>query len=119
MNIQISASILSADFGNLESQIKILNKSMVDAIHIDVMDGVFVDNITIGWEVVKLIRKHSKIEFDVHLMVNKPEKFIEKFVESGADIITVHPEATIHLDRVIKQIKSFGLNMFDATGRLG
>jgi ribulose-phosphate 3-epimerase len=109
MNIQVSASILSADFANLESEIKRLNNSYVDAIHIDIMDGVFVDNITIGYEVVKSIKKYSTLEFDVHLMINKPEKFIKKFAENGADIITIHPETTNHLDGTIKIIKSLGI----------
>ena len=109
MNIQVSASILSADFANLEHEIKRLNNSYVDAIHIDIMDGVFVDNITIGYDVVKSIRKYSTLEFDVHLMISKPEKFIKKFAENGADIITIHPEATDHLDGTIKIIKSLGI----------
>ncbi len=109
MNIQVSASILSADFANLESEIKRLNNSYVDAIHIDIMDGVFVDNITIGYDVVKSIKEYSTLEFDVHLMISKPEKFIKKFAENGADIITIHPETTDHLDSTIKIIKSLGV----------
>ncbi|QQY80781.1 ribulose-phosphate 3-epimerase [Keratinibaculum paraultunense] len=105
----VAPSILSADFGNLKEEILNLEKGGADYIHIDVMDGVFVPNITFGPPVIKKIKNISKIPFDVHLMIDKPERYIEDFVKAGADIITVHEEATIHLHRTIQQIKSYGL----------
>jgi len=106
--IKISPSILAADFSNLEQEIKAISNSGCDYIHIDVMDGSFVPNITIGPEVIKAIRPHSILPFDVHLMINNPEKHIESFAKAGADIITIHQEASIHLDRAIAQIKYLG-----------
>lgn len=105
----VAPSILSADFGNLKEQILNLEKGGADYIHIDVMDGVFVPNITFGPPVIKKIKDISKIPFDVHLMIDKPERYIEDFVKAGADIITVHEEATIHLHRTIQQIRSYGV----------
>lgn len=105
----VAPSILSADFGNLNEQILNLEKGGADYIHIDVMDGVFVPNITFGPPVIKKIKNISKIPFDVHLMIDKPERYIEDFVKAGADIITVHEEATIHLHRTIQQIRSYGV----------
>lgn len=105
----VAPSILSADFGNLKEQILNLEKGGADYIHIDVMDGVFVPNITFGPPVIKKIRDISKIPFDVHLMIDKPERYIEDFVKAGADIITVHEEATMHLHRTIQQIRSYGV----------
>ena len=107
-NIKISPSILSADFANLEKEIKSLSTSGCDYIHIDVMDGSFVPNITIGPDVIKSIRKHSTLPFDVHLMIQNPENHIEDFANAGADIITIHQEATTHLDSAIKKIKNLG-----------
>lgn len=106
--LKIAPSILSADFSDLKNEIKKLENAGCDYIHIDVMDGNFTDNITIGAQVVKDIRKHTNLFFDVHLMVINPEKHIENFVNSGADGITVHAEATLHLDAVLNKIKSFG-----------
>jgi ribulose-phosphate 3-epimerase len=106
--IKISPSILSADFANLEAEIKAIEKAGADMIHIDVMDGNFVPNLTIGPVVIKSLRKHTKLPFDVHLMIEKPERYIEDYRKAGADIITVHAEACIHLDRVIHQIKASG-----------
>lgn len=106
MSLKISPSILSADFANLESEVKKISKSGVDYIHIDVMDGNFVPNLTLGPPIIKSIRKHSSIPFDVHLMINNPENYIDDYVDAGADIITFHYEATKHVDRLINQIKS-------------
>lgn len=106
--IKISPSILSADFSNLESEIKSITKSGADYIHIDVMDGSFVPNITIGSDVIKSLRKHSNLPFDVHLMINNPDNHIENFAKAGADIITIHAEAVNHLDRTLGHIKSLG-----------
>lgn len=105
--IKIAPSILSADFSCLGDEIKKV-ESCADLIHIDVMDGHFVPNITIGHGVVKCIRKATKKPFDVHLMISEPNKYIEKFADAGADIITVHAEAGIHLNRTIQIIKSCG-----------
>jgi len=106
--IKIAPSILSSDFADLKSELKKLEVAGADLVHIDVMDGNFVDNITIGAPVVSSLRKNSKLFFDVHLMVIHPEKHIERFVQSGADNITVHAEATYHLDALINRIKNFG-----------
>lgn len=106
--IKIAPSILSADFANLQRDIELVEEAGADWLHIDVMDGHFVPNITIGAPVVKSLRKISKLPFDVHLMIENPENYIKSFAESGADIITVHIEATRHLHRVIQLIKSEG-----------
>ncbi len=106
---KLSPSILSADFSNLERDIKIVEKGGADYIHIDVMDGHFVPNITIGPDVVKSLRKVTELTFDVHLMIENPDDYIEDFYNAGADIITVHQEAAMHLHRTIQKIKSFGL----------
>ncbi len=105
--IKIAPSILSADFSKLGQEIKSLENAGADYIHIDVMDGNFVPNITIGNEVIKSLRKISTIPFDVHLMINNPDHHIKAFAEAGSDIITVHAEASIHLDRTLDLIKSF------------
>ena len=107
-DIKISPSILSADFSKLGSEIQNLEKAKADLIHIDVMDGHFVPNITIGPEVIKKLRKYTSLPFDVHLMIAPVDNFIKDFADAGADIITVHPEATDNLTETIKKIKSFG-----------
>ena len=106
-NIKISPSILSADFSKLGSQIQDLEKAKADLIHIDVMDGHFVPNITIGPEVINKLRKYTSLPFDVHLMISPVHNFIKNFAEAGADIITIHPEATNDLADSIKKIKSY------------
>ena len=105
--IKISPSILSADFSKLGSEIQDLEKAKADLIHIDVMDGHFVPNITIGPEVITKLRKYTSLPFDVHLMISPVHNFIKNFAEAGSDIITIHPEATDDLASSIKKIKSF------------
>ena len=105
-SIKISPSILSADFSKLGDEIQSLEKAGADLIHIDVMDGHFVPNITIGPEVISKLRKYTSLPFDVHLMISPVHKFIKNFAEAGADIITIHPEATDNLENSIKKIKS-------------
>jgi ribulose-phosphate 3-epimerase len=107
-NIKISPSILSADFSILGDEIKNLEKAGADLIHIDVMDGHFVPNITMGPPIIKQIRKCTKLPFDVHLMISPVEKYIKAFADAGADIITLHPEATDNLKRAVQTVKSFG-----------
>lgn len=108
--IIVSPSILSADFANLERDIKAVENAGADWIHVDVMDGHFVPNITIGVPVVKSIRKITKLPLDVHLMIENPEKYVEPFVKAGADIITFHYEAAGEKSReILKMIKSFGV----------
>ncbi len=103
--IQISPSILSADFSQLGNEIKKLSDAGADMIHVDVMDGHFVPNLTIGPPVIKDLKKHSSIPFDVHLMISPVHKYIEAYAEAGADIITIHPEATDDLQMSIDKIK--------------
>ena len=105
--IQISPSILSADFSNLEKDIKKLETAGADMIHVDVMDGHFVPNITIGPPVIKALRSKTSLPFDVHLMIDPVHKYIKDFANAGADIITIHPEATPSLQESIDEIKSY------------
>jgi ribulose-phosphate 3-epimerase len=107
-NIKISPSILSADFSILGDEIKSLEQAGADLIHIDVMDGHFVPNITMGPPIIKMVRKCTKLPFDVHLMISPVEKYIKAFADAGSDIITIHPEATDNLKRAIGTIKSLG-----------
>ncbi len=106
---KISPSILSADFANLAKEIIKLEQAGADMIHIDVMDGNFVPNITFGAPVIKKIRSYTSLPFDVHLMIEKPEKHLKDFAESGADLITIHPETTKHLHKTIHTIKQLNV----------
>ena len=106
--IKLAPSILSADFANLEKELKLVEESGVDMIHIDVMDGRFVPSISLGMPVISSIRKISSLCFDVHLMVEEPERYIDEIAMSGADIIGIHAEACRHLHRTIMQIKEAG-----------
>ena len=109
--IQISPSILSADFSQLGNEIKRLNDAGADMIHVDVMDGHFVPNLTIGPPVIKALKKNSLVPFDVHLMISPVHKYIEAYANAGADIITIHPEATDDLQKSIEKIKEFKIKV--------
>ena len=105
----VSPSLLSADFGNLQRDIEMLNDSACDWLHVDVMDGIFVPNISFGQPVVKHIKKHARKPLDVHLMIMDPGRYVEDFKNAGADILTVHYEACTHLDRTLHAIKDAGM----------
>ena len=108
MSHKIAPSILAADFGNLQRDCEMVNNSQADWFHLDVMDGHFVPNISYGIPVIKAIKKHATKPLDVHLMIEKPERYIEEFAKVGADIITVHYESTVHLHRTLTQIEDAG-----------
>ncbi len=107
--VQIAPSILSADFARLGEQVRLVEEAGAQVLHIDVMDGHFVPNLTIGPGIVKSLRPLSRLRFDVHLMIEEPERFVADFAAAGADHVTVHPEACRHLHRVVQQIKELGM----------
>jgi len=107
-SVIIAPSLLSADFGNLQRDIELVNASEADWFHIDVMDGVFVPNISFGFPVLKHIQKYAKKPLDVHLMIVDPDRYLDRFREHGADVISVHYEACIHLHRTVQAIKKLG-----------
>lgn len=107
--MKIAPSILSANFANLGEDIRKIDQYGADLVHIDVMDGRFVPNLTFGMPIIKSIREYSKLPFDVHLMIEEPSRYIDDFISAGADIITVHYEADRHIDRTINYIKSKGI----------
>ncbi|MBL4862050.1 MAG: ribulose-phosphate 3-epimerase [Crocinitomicaceae bacterium] len=109
MSHLIAPSVLSCDFANIQRDVEMINNSNADWFHVDVMDGVFVPNISFGFPVIKAINKHANKPLDVHLMIMNPDQYIEDFAKSGADILTVHYEACTHLHRTIQSIKSHGM----------
>jgi ribulose-phosphate 3-epimerase len=109
MSHLIAPSILSADFANIQRDVEMINKSKADWFHIDVMDGMFVPNISFGFPVIKAIKKYAKKPMDVHLMINDPDRYLNAFKEAGADHLTVHLEACPHLHRTVQAIKALGM----------
>ncbi len=105
----ISPSLLSADFSNLKKDIEMINESSAYSFHLDIMDGVFVPNISFGFPIIDIVKKYGKKKLDVHLMIIEPDKYIEKFKNAGADILTVHYETCKHLHRTVQNIKNFGM----------
>lgn len=105
----IAPSILSADFGNLQRDVEMINSSNADWFHVDIMDGVFVPNISFGFPVIQAIKKHAKKPLDVHLMIVQPERYIKEFKQAGADLLSVHYEASTHLHRTLQAIKAEGM----------
>ena len=109
MSHLIAPSVLSADFANIQRDVEMINKSEADWFHVDIMDGMFVPNISFGFPVVKAIKKHATKPLDVHLMINDPDRYLQAFKEAGADVLTVHIEACTHLHRTIQAIKALGM----------
>lgn len=109
MSVIVSPSLLAADFGNLQSEIEMINKSEADWLHLDIMDGVFVPNITFGLPLLRMVRKHLKKPMDVHMMIVEPEKFIAGSKEIGVDMLSVHYETCPHIHQVIQSIKAAGI----------
>ena len=109
MSYLVAPSILSADFANIQRDVEMINSSNADWFHVDIMDGVFVPNISFGFPVIKAIKKHAKKPLDVHLMIVNPDQYVQTFKDAGADILTVHYEACTHLHRSIQNIKSTGM----------
>ena len=109
MSLIISPSVLSCDFANVQRDVEMINNSDADWFHIDIMDGVFVPNISFGFPVMKAIKRHAKKPLDVHLMIDNPDQYIEDFASAGADILTVHFEACTHLHRTINAIREAGM----------
>ena len=108
-NNKIAPSILAADYANFASELKRIEETSAEYVHIDIMDGQFVPNITFGADVVASMRKHSKLVFDCHLMVVNPERFVDAFAQAGADIMTVHAESTLHIHGALQKIKKAGM----------
>jgi len=106
--ILVSPSILAADHANIQREIELVNRSGADWVHVDIMDGVFVPNMSFGFPIVKATKKHSQLPLDVHLMIVNPQNYIQEFISAGADILTVHYEAVTHLHRAVWQIKNAG-----------
>ena len=109
MSYLVAPSILSADFANLQRDVEMINKSEADWFHVDIMDGMFVPNISFGFPVVKAIKKHAKKPLDVHLMINDPDRYLQQFKDAGAAVLSVHLEACTHLHRTIQAIKALGM----------
>ena len=109
MSVIIAPSVLSCDFANVQREVEMINNSSADWFHVDVMDGVFVPNISFGFPVIQAIKKHAKKPLDVHIMIVNPDQFVAEFAKVGADILTVHYEACTHLHRTVQLIKSHGM----------